>query len=192
MRKLLIIFVLFTQNVRSQDVIHFVTLKEISVINYQIFQCSSPSSCKVVATIIPTNLKDSNIYESVLPVVNTWYKVVANMPNRDTFELPLLYNNGGANGPVDNLVTVIYTKAYNNWWHDILIWTVANQQNVKAYMIEKSTNNGKNWTNIKMAIASSRLSYSDTISRSFFSRKPIYRVTPIFIDGTKSAPTRFN
>lgn len=177
MRTILIIILL---NFKSygQDSLIFKTNSEIGVVSYAVQQSNNQNNWVNVSTIQPQK-KDSNIYSYPVTVPD-YYRISANL-GIGIYYTGILYYTP-QNVPVKNSVTVSNTKVSTSWWTDKLSWTTKNETNVAYYLIEYTS--GASWNKLAAIVAKGNGNYSYSNSRSWFSRKPNYRLTPYFSNGS--------
>lgn len=88
-----------------------------------------------------------------------------------------------------NIATITNAVVKTSLWTDKLSWTTSNESNVDTYLIEKST--GAGYSKVINVPDQGNRNYSFSVSRPWFSRKPLYRVTPVFKDGSSGFTVNF-
>lgn len=171
-----LIILLVSSNVFAQDSLGFKTVAfDFGVVNYQIQSVADTNKAwTTLSTINPLRQKDSNLYASPIQTINIYYRAVANMIGGNIY-----YSNAIYYG--QNSVIITNTKISTNWWTDKLTWT-AIENNVSYYVIEYSS--GSSWVKLVAVVAKGNGSYSYSNSRKWFTKKPNYRLTPYFKDGS--------
>lgn len=154
------------------------TNSEIGVKNYEVQKSTDQLNWQSIATINPNKLPDGNSYSYQLPQINLYYRIQANMDG-GTYLSNIIFPKGNTNS-----AEISNAKIKTFWVWDNLSFDVKNEVNVSYYLIEKSTGGS-----IKIT-ASGRTSYSTSVIR--LGKRPNYKVTVVFLDGTKGQTTNFN
>ena len=118
-----------------------------------------------------------NVYSFPIPDSSGFIRIHAS-GFADFFTPPKLHRT------VTNYVTI--TNAL--YASTSLKWTVSNEKNVSSYLIEKSSD-GKNWSKTTSIPDKGNGTYTYRYSRTI--RQYIYRISPVFNDGTKGTATSF-
>lgn len=169
----------------AQDSLKFVTIPfDFGVKNYTV-QDSVNSAWNNVKVIKPKKKADSNIYLLRLKTQNVYYRLVSNMLSGKPYLTNIFYLGGAINN-----ATITTTKYKHTWFADKLSFKVVNPINIAFYLIERSTNGGITWTYIDEVTTVTSNTYTNTLVR-LFSKKPLYRVTVVYLDNTMGEPVMF-
>ena len=173
--KIILIILLFNIKSYGQDSLVWKTNNELGVVSYNVQQSSNQANWINLSTVNPLK-KNSNTYYYLVSVPN-YYRISANMVNNIYYTGILYYTP-----PVQNSVTISNQKVSSSFWVDKIQWTTSKEVNVNYYLIEYSS--GNSWIKLAAIVAKGSGSYSYSNSRSWFSKKPNYRLTPYFNDGS--------
>lgn len=181
--KLLILALLVTLSsiTHGQGYANWKTGNETYVTSYQVMQSADTVNWISIKTIIPLKLPDSNWYSYILPSGTYYYKIIANTIAGKFATVSAL----NALTSVNIMTATIKT----HWFTDSLSWITVNEKNVNYYLIEKTT--GSTWSVVIKVIAKGNSNYTYVNSRSWFSRKPTYRITPAYINGATGSALTF-
>ncbi|HXU28546.1 MAG TPA: hypothetical protein VN698_15045 [Bacteroidia bacterium] len=171
----ILILLLFNFKSYGQDYLVFKTNNEVGVVSYNVQQSADKNTWVNISTIQPLK-KDSNTYTYPLSVADN-YRIAANMKSNIYYTAILYYAPQSPNS-----VTISKTKISTSWWTDKLTWTTTNENNVAYYLIEYTS--GASWKQLVNIVDKGNGNYSYSNSRGWFSKKPNYRLTPIFKDGS--------
>jgi hypothetical protein len=175
---LVFIFLFLSSKIFAQsDSLIWKTNNELGVVSYNVQQSSNQANWINISNVRPLK-KDSNTYSYQVSVPN-YYRISANMANNIYYTGILYYTP-----QVQNSVTVSNQKVSTSWWSDKLTWVTTKESNVTYYLIEYSS--GTNWVTLTKIVDKGNSSYSYSNSRGWFSKKPNYRITGYFKDGTPS------
>lgn len=184
MKYLLTILIFIGTKAYCQDSLAFKTVAfEPATMNYTVQSSIDQKTWTNIATIQPKKLPDSNNYSYPIGAIKMYYRVVANMVSSTYTTTPLLYTVG-------NSVTITNLKFSHSWFYDNLSWVSVNENNLNFYLIERSGNRGVTWSTDTSTVAKGGGSYLLNSYR-LFGKKPLYRISPVFTDGTKGSAINF-
>lgn len=188
MRTILIISVLICLTVASysQTNAKWKTGNEAFVVSYEVKQSADQAVWSTIKTILPSKLPDSNWYSYILPTGAYYYKVVANMVVGN-------YSTSAALNAT-NSVTITSPLLKTSFLSDGLSWTTTVEQSVSFYQVDKTTDN-VNFSKVTTVAAKGNTTkvgtkYSYSVFR-FLTKKPTYRLTPVFINGATGNGVNF-
>lgn len=185
MKYLLIILLLFPSLVFCQKYANWKTGKETVVKNYELQTSTDNKTWQSIQPPFDPLKKDTQWYNYTLPNVTAYYRAKATMTTGAIFYTDVKLKTVS----VSNSVTITNAKVSTSWWTDRLTWTVTNGKNVDYYWIQKYS--GTSWAQVTKVTDSGNRNYLYTTSRGWFSRKPPYRLTPVFKDGTTGTIINF-
>lgn len=184
-KKILTILIFISAKSYSQDSVAFKTVAHDLGANLYTVQSSTDQKTWVTLTTFqPKRLPDSNNYSYPISAVKMYYRIVPTMINGgDYTTIPLLYTVG-------NSATITNLRFSHSWWYDNLSWVGSNEINLSFYLIERSANRGVTWSADTSTVAKGSGNYSLSAYR-LFGKKPLYRISPVFTDGTKGSAINF-
>lgn len=167
----------------SQSYANWETGNEKYVTSYEVLDSSSTNKTWLsLVRILPTNLTDSTWYSFPLPTGQSYVKIKANMVAGTYLTAALMTG-------ITNNVVITKTSVSTSWYTDKLSWTISSDNNVSHYLLEKST--GGAWSQLTTVPDKGNGNYTYKNSRNWLSKKPSYRITPFFNDGTTGSVVNF-
>jgi hypothetical protein len=168
--------ILFLFNTVKAQTINWTTGNEAAVSQYLIesTQSDTVAGWKTFATIAP----GKSSYSYAIPDQQLYWRLHAT--GKQNFYTKALLYIVGVN--TQNSVTISSQKVATSWWSDKLTWTTTKEINVSYYLIEYSS--GTAWKSFPNIIDKGNSSYSYSNNRGWFSKKPSYRITPYFKNGS--------
>lgn len=175
---LIIVLMLFSINTYSQQTTaNWTTVgREVGVVSYSVEKSADGKIWqKTSPEIQPKKLKDSNTYSYVL-TETAKYRIAAQMYSNVYYTDAIYVAIGTANSAT--ISDADFSKSWFFW--DNLSFDVSGANNVQYFLIEKTTN-GYLWSEETKIYFGSDYSYSTFR----LGKKPQYRVTVFYKDGTK-------